>query len=150
MHTGNTQSWVLFDQMLLRQGPSDQDGIIALAGFVHNDPANSAYAEQYFAGVLDRGFWHARSQDALGMLFTYNTVSGVLGKVQSQEAALGIPLSNAATGPQTHEIVLEVNYDIHVTSGVNIQPDFQYISHPNAQSNIHDAAVFGFKGHVEF
>ena len=30
MHTGNTQSWVLFDQMLLRQGPDNQDGIIAL------------------------------------------------------------------------------------------------------------------------
>jgi porin len=150
MHTGNTQSWVLFDQMLLRQGPGDQDGIIALGGLVHNDPANSVYAEQYFAGVLDRGFWRGRPQDAVGMLFTYNTLSAVLSKVQSREAALGIPLSNAATGPQTHEMVLELNYDIHVTRGVNIQPEFQYVFRPNAQSNIHDAAVFGFKGHVEF
>ncbi len=149
-HTGNTQSWVLFDQMLLRQGPGDQDGIIVLGGFIHNDPANSVYAEQYFAGVLDRGFWQARPQDAVGMLFTYNTVSGALGKVQSREAALGIPLSNAATGPQTHEMVLEVNSDIHVASGLNIQPEFQYVFRPNAQSTIHDAAVFGFKGHVEF
>ncbi len=107
MHTGNTQSWALFDQMLLRQGPGDQDGIIALGGFVHNNPINSAYAEQYFVGVLDRGFWRARPQDAFGLLFTYNTVSGVLGKVQSREAALGFPLSNAASGPQTHEMVLE-------------------------------------------
>ena len=37
-HTGNTQVWVLVDQMPLRQGPGDQDGIIALGGFVHNDP----------------------------------------------------------------------------------------------------------------
>lgn len=150
MHTGNTQSWVLFDQMLLRHGPGDQDGIIALGGFVHNNPANSAYAEQYFASVLNRGFWRARPKDELGLLFTHNPVSRVLGKVQSREAALGIPFSNAATGPQTHEMVLEVNYDIHLTSGVNLQPEFQYVFHPNAQSNIHDAAVFGFKGHVEF
>ena len=84
------------------------------------------------------------------MLFTYNTVSGVLGKVQSREAALGIPLSNAASGPQTHEILLEINYDIHVTRGINIQPEFQYVFRPNAQASIHDAAVFGFKRHVEF
>jgi porin len=150
-HTGNTQSWVLFDQMLLRQGPGDQDCIIALGGFVYNDPANSVYAEQYFAGLLDRGFWRARAQaqDAIGMLFTYNTVSGVLGKVQSREAALGIPFSNAATGPQTHEMVLEVNHDIHVASGLNLQPEFQYVFRSNAQSNIHGAAVFGFKAHVE-
>ena len=31
-HTGNTQVWVLVDQMLVRQGPGDQDGIIALGG----------------------------------------------------------------------------------------------------------------------
>ncbi len=39
-HTGNTQLWLLADQMLLRQGPGDQDGIIALGGYVHaNNPA---------------------------------------------------------------------------------------------------------------
>jgi porin len=149
-HTGNAQSWVLFDQMLLRQGPGDQDGVIALGGVAHNDPTRSAYAEQYFAGVLDRGFWPARPQDALGILFTFNTVSRVLVRVQSQEAALGLPLSNAASFPETHEMVLEVNYDIHITQGVNLQPEFQYVFRPDAQSNIHDAAVFGFKGHVEF
>ncbi|MBV9748171.1 MAG: carbohydrate porin, partial [Acetobacteraceae bacterium] len=39
---------------------------------------------------------------------------------------------------------------IHVFRGVNFQPEFQYVFRPNAQSNIRDAAVFGFKGHVEF
>ncbi len=96
--TGNTQTWVLVDQMLLRQGPGDTDGIIALGGFVHNDPDNSPYAEQYFAGLLDRGFWHARPQDTIGLLFSYNTVSGVLGKAQTLEAEFGLPFSNAATG----------------------------------------------------
>jgi porin len=52
VHHGNTQIWALADQMLVRNGPGDQDGIIALAGFVANDPENSTYAQQYFAGVL--------------------------------------------------------------------------------------------------
>ncbi len=82
MHTGNTQGWVLADQMLLRQGAGGQDGVIALGGLVHNDPTNSPYAEQYFVGLLDRGFWPARPRDTAGVLFTYNTVSGALGSVR--------------------------------------------------------------------
>jgi carbohydrate-selective porin OprB len=33
---------------------------------------------------------------------------------------------------------------------VHFQPDFQYVFRPNAQANIHDAAVFGFRARVEF
>jgi porin len=149
-HTGNIQFWVLADQMLLRQGPGAQDGIIALGGFVHNDPNRSVYAEQYFGGLLDRGFWSARPEDTAGLLFTYNTVSGALGKVEALEEEEGIPFSNSATGVQTHEMVLEVNYDIHVYRGVTFMPDFQYVFRPNAQANIPNAAVFGFRAHVVF
>jgi porin len=149
-HTGNTQVWVLVDQMLVRQGSGDQDGIIALAGFISNDPENSVYAEQYFIGAIDRSFWAARPQDTMAILFDYNTVSGQLGKVQAQEQELGLPLSNGATGVQTHEMVLEVNYNIQVYRGLNFQPDFQYVFRPNAQSTIHNAAVFGFRANVSF
>jgi porin len=149
-HGGNTQVWVLVDQMLLRQGTGDADGIIALAGFIQNDPRNTAYAQQYFAGVLDRGFWPARPQDTVGLLFTYAKVSGALSHVQGLESEFGLPFSNAATGQQTHEMVLEADYDVHVTRGLSFMPDFQYVFRPNAQANLHDAAVFGFKAHVTF
>ena len=149
-HTGNTQFWLLVDQMLVRNGPGDQDGLIALGGFVNNDADNSSYAEQYFAGLLDYGFWHARPEDGVGLLFTYFAMSGALGKVQAEESELGLPFSNAATGIQTHEMILELNYNIHVYRGVDFRPEFQYVIRPNAQSNIHNAAVFGFKASVQF
>jgi len=148
--TGNTQVWALVDQMLVRQGPGGDQGIIALAGFIDNDPNHTEYAQQYFAGVIDRGFWAARPQDAINFLFNYVTISGVLGKVEAAEQTLGLPLSNGATGIQTHETILELNYDIHVFRGVHMQPDFQYVFRPNAQSNIKDAAVFGFRANVQF
>lgn len=47
-------------------------------------------------------------------------------------------------------MILEANYDIHVAPGLNVQLEFQYVFRPNAQSNIHDAAVFGFKAHASF
>lgn len=59
-------------------------------------------------------------------------------------------MSNNATGVQSHEMILEVHYNIHVFRGVRLQPDFQYVLRPNAQVSIRDAAVFGFRASVEF
>jgi porin len=145
---GNTQVWALADQMLHRSGPGDTAGIIGLAGFVHNDPNNSVYAEQYFAGALDQGFWPARPLDTIGVLVSYNTVSGRLGNIQGVEQALGLPYSNGATGIQSHETVLEANYTIHAIPGLTFEPDLQYVVRPNGQGNIHNALVLGFRAHV--
>lgn len=147
---GNTQFWALADQMLVRNGSGAQDGIIVLAGFAANNADRSPYAQQYFAGLLDRGFWSARPEDGIGLLFSYFEMSGPLGKVQAEEQELGLPISNAATGIQTHEMILEANYNIHVYRGVDFRPEFEYIIRPNAQSTIHNAAVLGFKASVEF
>ena len=149
-HTGNFQGWALADQMLIRNRPGDDQGLIALAGFIQNDPNNTQYARQYYAALLDRGFWDARPRDGAGILFLYVDVSDRLAAVESIEQSLGLPLSNNATGVQSHEMILELNYDVHVYRGVHFQPDFQYVFRPNAQSNIHDAAVLGFRARVEF
>jgi porin len=148
--TGNIQIWGLTDQMLVRNGPGDNQGIIALAGFVRNDPNNTIYAEQYFAGMLDHGFWAARPQDSVNLLFTYVSVSPRLTYVEDVERESGLPFSGGATGIQTHEMMLEADYDIHVFRGVNFRPEFQYVFQPNAESSIRDAAVFGFHAHVQF
>ncbi len=149
-HTGNFQGWALADQMLIRNRPGDDQGLIAIAGFIQNDPNNTQYGRQYIAALLDRGFWDARSDDGAGVMFTWVDVSDRLAAVQSIEQSLGLPLSDNATGVQSHEAIFEVNYDIHVFRGVHFQPDFQYVFRPNAQANIHDASVFGFRARVEF
>jgi porin len=148
--TGNFQGWLLVDQMLMRNGTGDDEGVIGLAGYIRNDSNNTVYADQYFLGAVDRGFWQARPQDSVGLLFSYVSASGRLAHVEAAEQSLGLPLSNSATGVQSYEMLLEASYDISVYRGVTFQPDFQYIFRPNAQANIKDAAVFGFRAHVEF
>ena len=142
--------WALADQMIIRNGPGATDGLILLGGFVHADPSLSAYDTQFFAGLLDRDFWPARPQDTIGLLFNYQSVSGPLSKEQALDAAFGLPIANGATGTQTHQEIIELNYDIHVYRGVNFQPTFQYYFRPNGQVNIKDAAIFGFKSVVNF
>ena len=148
--TGNSQWWMLADQMLVRNGAGDDEGIIALAGFVGNDPNNTAYADQYFVGLVDRGFWSARPRDALGLLFAYVSISDRLAKIQAVEQDFSLPFSNGATGIQSNEMILEANYQLAVVPGINFIPDFQYVIRPNAQSNIPNAAVLGFRAYVNF
>jgi carbohydrate-selective porin OprB len=45
---------------------------------------------------------------------------------------------------------IELNYDITVGRGSNIQPTLQYVFRQNAQSNIKDTAVLGVKTHINF
>jgi len=149
-HHGKLDLWALADQMLLRNGPGGDDGLILLGAFVHGDPATSTYQNQYTAGLLDRAFWSARPQDSIGALVTYQEMSGSLGKEQALEQDFGMPIANEATGIQTSEVIFEINYSIHVMSGVDFQPDFQYVVRPNAETDIRNATVLGFRTHVNF
>ena len=150
--TGNkTGYWALADQMVVRNGPGATDGLILLAGYVHTDPNLSNYANQVFAGALYRNFWKARPQDTIGFLFNYANISGALGKEQALDQDFGLPVVGSSTGAiQTHQEIIELNYNIHVYRGVSFQPLFQYYFRPNAVSNIKDAAILGFKSHISF
>ena len=128
-HNGNTQFWLLADQMLVRNGPGDQDGLIALGGFVHNDADNSPYANQYFAGLLDYGFWRARPQDGVGLLFSYFAMSGALGNVQAEEPELGSAVQQRRHRHPDPRDGPRANYNIHVYRGVDFRPEFEYV-HP--------------------
>lgn len=150
VRSGAVQLWALADQMLVRNAAGAANGLIALAGYVHNDANDTAYARQYFVGLIDAGFWAMRPKDAVAVLLTYVDISHRLGQVETVEADLGLPISNGATGAQRHETVLEANYKLQIHPGLSIQPDFQYVFHPNAQANIRDAAVFGARANIEF
>jgi porin len=146
--------WALADQMVVRNGPGASDGLVLLAGYAHLTPGLSVYADQVFAGALYSDFWQARPSDTIGFLFTWQSMSGALGKEQALDTEFGLPLVNEAgstnPGIQTHEEQIELNYDISVGHGINLQPTFQYVFRPNAQSNIKDAAVLGVKTHINF
>lgn len=74
-------------------------------------------------------------------------MSDPLGKVQSGGEEFGIPFSKWG---DRHPDSRNPNYNIHVYRDLDFRPEFQYVFRPNAQSNIRNAAVFGFRAHVEF
>lgn len=152
---GRVQFWVLADQMLLRQGDGDMAGLIGFAGYIRSDPRSSIYQDEAFVGMVDQGFWSSRPLDTVGLLFILQTVSSQLTQAEEQDQEFGLPYTNkptgvVATGVQSQEEILEVNYDIQVFRGINLEPDFQYVIHPNAQHSLPNAVVLGVKAHIEF
>ncbi len=152
---GSTSGYILADQMVYRLGPGANDGVVVLAGYYNNDQQTSTRANQFFLGAVATNFWHARPQDTIALLYSYQNISSKLGKTQALQESLGINpnfggLAGGASGVQTYDEVLELDYQIHVFRGVEFAPDFQYLIRPNAQANLPDAAFLGFKTHVTF
>jgi len=144
-HEGRGSVYLLADQMLARTGKGSTDGIIVLGGYVHSSPRTSRLEDLAYAGVLATGVVPGRPKDVIGLLVIGVKVSGALERTQELEVTQGLPLMNMADGVQTHETVIEANYDIHVVDGFHLMPDFQYVVRPGATQRFPNAAVIGLK-----
>ena len=149
-----SEYYALADQMLLRTGKEETDGLIALAGYIHADRDISPLADQVFAGVTCSAAVVGRQKDSFGAMFHWIHTSGRLTATQKLEQALGQPLTSGDLGPvygvQNHEEVVELEYTAQVYRGVTVEPDFQYVIHPGATSATRDAAVLGVRTNVQF
>ncbi|GBR42523.1 carbohydrate-selective porin B [Neoasaia chiangmaiensis NBRC 101099] len=151
IHHNSWSAWALADQMLFRHHGNGPDaGLIAIATFYNNSPVTQTRERQYNLGVLDRGFWHARPLDAWGVNFSYVQVAERVTRSQELQQSLGYTsLLNGSYFPQTNGMIVEAMYQIHVFRGVTFMPDFQYFIRPGAQQGLKDAAMLGFKSHIE-
>jgi porin len=142
--------WLLADQMLWRNGPGDSDGLTALAGYTQGDGKVDVFHNYVFAGLLDSAFWTARPEDTAGLFFTYAKISRNLRAEQMLETQWDLPLSDVANGIQKRELVMEANYDVHVSTGINLTPDVQYVVRPGGISRYPNAVLVGLKTHMQF
>ena len=148
--------YVLFDQMLLRQGPGEMDGIVLFGGWVHATDSVSPLTQHAFVAATTTGSAWGRAKDTLGASFQWIEMSGKFTRAQELSASLGqgAPFNvdgfGTAYGPQNTEQTVELTYIAHVFRGVTLQPDFQYIIRPGATTNTPDAAVLGFRTNINF
>ena len=123
----------------------------------HAKPFSVVEPVEIVIAALDRDFWKARPFDTIGVAFSYLSVPNSLTKTEELQQELGQTITGTGgqfydgslPGIQTHTMNIEANYQIHVFRGVTFAPDFQYYFRPNAQGNLHDAALLGFKSHIE-
>jgi porin len=151
---GRRMYYLFLDQMLVRTGKGDTDGLIAFGGWVHADRNTSPLENQVFAGIVDTASFIGRPQDTLGFATSWFQVSGTLTATQQLEQALGVPLTGGGLGTplgvQSSEQELEWMYTANVYRGVAIMPDMQYIIHPGGTSRRPNALVLGVQTNVTF
>ncbi|QHI96313.1 carbohydrate porin [Aristophania vespae] len=152
-------AWVIADQMLMRNNTPDtaEGGLFLIAGAYFNQPRASTREREYQIGLVDTGFWSARPLDAFGINYGYHRVSGSVARTQRLQEGIiggstingGPGLMNGSYGIQRSGSTIEAMYRIHVMRGVTFAPDFQYYIHPGAQKALKDAAMLGFKSHIQ-
>ncbi len=148
--------YVLADQMLIRQGPADTDGVIVFGGWVHATQNVSPLTQHAFAAAVTTGAPWGRPKDTLGASWNWIEMSGEFTRAEEIAEALGTPFPDdvdgfgTAYGPQNTEQVAELTYLLHVYRGVTFEPDFQYVIRPGATTSTPDAAVLGFRTNINF
>lgn len=154
------QFWIQADQMVYRNDPVEDHGLYVIANYGHDAATTSTFKDFYNIGLLDRGFWKARSYDQFGLMLTYYTVPRGLSRAQEYQINHGMVtgangifngLLNGAPGIQTNSLLIEANYGIAAYRGVMIMPVFEYFHNVAAtRSTYKDAVVLGFKTNVTF
>lgn len=146
---GQNIMWFIADQMLVRHGDGPTNGLIALGGWMWADGKTSAMSDHAWGGLVESGSAWGRPLDSIGVLYQWFHMSRTSRRQQEVAYNAGKAFPQNQWGPvwgiQSHESVYELFYNAHMTPGISIQPDFQYINRPGATTRYHDAATFGLQ-----
>ncbi|MGY8604682.1 carbohydrate porin [Gluconobacter cerinus] len=144
---GRNSAWLIMDQMLMRNGPGDTNGLILMAGAMYSDGKTVAMRDHTWVGMIDTGKAWGRPLDTVGAMWQHFDMSTTAALQQESSKQLNLPYQDnqwgTVYGPQSHENVYELFYSAHVARAMAIQPDFQYIQRPSATTTFRDAAVLG-------
>jgi porin len=149
-HHGRNGFWVMGDQMLLRNGPGKDQGLIVLASYAHVSTNISVTNNTAFGMLLDKGFLPSRPDDIVDIAVGWFGISDRLHSLQVIDINSGLPVANGAIGPQTNEFVLEADYTFPIYRGITIEPGIQYFVNPNADRRVKNAVVFAGRLDIEF
>jgi porin len=145
---GSSGVYALFDQVVVPFGPNNTTRGLALTASAtfSLDPSVGQLPYFFTAGVVATGMSDARPDDQLGIGFLYGQFSDDLRAAQTAQQVL-----DPSTVVQDYEFVTELAYrfSFHDRS-LYLQPDLQYINHPNGNDHIHDALVLGCRIGINF
>ncbi len=143
--SNNFGYYFLFDQMLNRKGDrTSTDGLTAWGAFLFAPANRNEFPFFVSAGLVDKGIFKARPDDALCLGVAYGRYSSDLREAEllAKKNHLIVPFGNR---PQTAETNLEINYWIHVNKRVDLTPVAQYIINPRGFGTIQNAFTLGIQ-----
>jgi len=140
-HRGNFGLYGIIDQQLYRPVGAAADAGISVFSRASVSPSDRNLISAYIdGGIVFAGLIPGRPDDRFGASVIYARFSdSVSGFDRDQAIITGLPQAI-----RDYEASLEITYVAQIIPGWTIQPDFQYIWHPNGQSG-RDAKVVGVR-----
>ena len=139
-HHGSAGAYVVGDATLLH---SKTDVKRRISGFVQaglGDGRVNRFGSYVGAGFVGTGPLATRSSDELGVAIAI--ARNGQGYLDSRQR-LGEPTTTCETS-------IEVTYLAQIASWLAVQPDFQYVIHPNTDATLQDGRAFQFRFEVTF
>ena len=130
--------YVVGDQVLVRWGESAEDRHLGVFGAFTAAPDSRVNRVPYFfnTGLVLYAPFHGRAKDLAGFAVVYGGYSDNLQRAEMREA-------NPSMAIQRFEMALEWNYGLAIRPGLLLQPDVQYLIHPNGTTRISNALAIG-------
>lgn len=145
-HRGDYGIYGVVDQQIYRRRGAAADGGISLFALASLSPSDRNLVDlQLNGGIIFAGLIPGRPNDRFGASLVYSRFS-------SSAAAFGRDTINFGGAPgnvRDYEANLELSYVAQIVPGWTVQPDFQYIWHPNGQAG-RDAKVMGLRTVLKF
>ncbi len=158
-HRGNRGIYGTFDQQIYRpsEAKEDADKGVFIYGRMSGAPADRNLINFYFdGGVNFVGLIPGRPDDQFGFMGAYARISP-----SARGADFDANFYGGALGPiRDFEALLQATYQIQVIPGWNLQPNIQYVFHPNGHvvdpfdplgvRAVRDALVLGLRSSIKF
>jgi porin len=156
VHHGNSGLYGIIDQMIWRRPGDDPKKGIGVFARAMAAPSDRNLIDLYAdAGVNFIGLWDRRPDDTFGVAAAYSRISPAASR-RDADAAFFTPPPLPVRDDQ---VTFELTYQVQIATGFLVQPDFQYVFHPNGgainpvnpgMGRIPDAAVFSLRTAVKF
>jgi porin len=137
---GNYLIYGMANQALYRSDAGSNRGLDATIGFDWSPGDLNKENSQITAGARYNGPIPSRPQDGVAFGFVYT-------KISDPFQSIGLPFG---TPPLGSEKAIELNYGAQLTRCLLFQPVFQYYVDVGGNSQIHNAAVLGFRTKINF
>jgi porin len=140
LHGGSGGAYLLLDHMLYHDRLDDAKRI---SGFVQagiGDPRVDRFGSYVGFGAVATGFVPGRGPDQFGLAVA---IARNGPHYRNEQEALGGPISSA-------EFAIESTYIAQLSHWIAVQPDLQYVIHPNTDPRLANALVFQLEFEVSF
>jgi porin len=137
LERGHSGFYVVADQALVRCGDATQDRHLGVFGAFVAAPNQRVNRVPYFfdTGLVMYGPSSKRPRDLVGLAVVYGSYSRDLRRAEE--------INPASAGIQDFEMAVELNYGWTLRPGLLLQPDLQYVVHPNGNMRLHNALALG-------